>query len=72
MHTGRRVAEANKREMQRRLAQFADALAARQPTRLANSLLILIEGAYAISQTLGGPDAPGRELLESARALIVA
>jgi AcrR family transcriptional regulator len=70
-HPGRRVAEANKREMRRRFVQIAAALDALQPEQLADGLLLLVEGAYAISQTLGGGrNGPGNALLHSAQALV--
>jgi len=69
-HPGRRVAGANKREMRRRFVRIARALDARQPELLADGLLLLVEGAYAISQTLGGGrKGPGNALLRSAQAL---
>ena len=69
-HPGHQVAEANKREMRRRLADIAEALGAVQPKRLADGLLLLVEGAYAISQTLGGPTGPGGEIVAAADALV--
>jgi AcrR family transcriptional regulator len=71
-HPGHRVAEANKREMRRRLLGIAEALGAREPAPLADALLLLVEGAYAISQTLGGPDGPGRALVAAAEAMVAA
>lgn len=71
-HPGHQVAEANKRETRRRLAHIAEALGALQPMRLANGLLLLVEGAYAISQTLGGPEGPGGEIVAAADALVEA
>jgi len=69
-HPGRRVAEANKREWRRRFLAIAEALGARRPKELADSLLLLVEGAYAISQTLGGPEHPGHAILWAAEALV--
>ncbi len=69
-HPGRRVAEANKREWQRRLVAIAEALGAPRPKQLADSLLLLVEGAYAISQTLGGPERPGQAIVWAAEALV--
>lgn len=69
-HPGHRVAAANKREMRRRLERIAAALGAPEPARLADGLLLLIEGAYAISQTLGGPEGPGTALFWAAQALV--
>ena len=70
-HPGRRVAEANRREMRRRFLRIADALEVPHPRQLADGLLLLVEGAYAISQTLGGgPKSPGKSLVQSAQALV--
>src|SRR5579859_6159649 len=52
-HPGHRVAEANKGEWRRRVIKLAEALGASRPKQLADGLLLLVEGAYAISQTLG-------------------
>jgi AcrR family transcriptional regulator len=69
-HPGRKVAEANKREMRRRLVGIAEKLAAPQPQQLADGLLLLVEGAYAISQSLSGPKGPGSALIWAAKALV--
>jgi AcrR family transcriptional regulator len=69
-HPGRRVAEANKREWRRRFVEIAQALGAPRPKQLADSLLLLVEGAYAISQTLGGPHGPGHAIVWAAEALV--
>jgi AcrR family transcriptional regulator len=71
-HPGRKVAEANKREMRRRFVAMAEALGARQPQQLADGLLLLVEGAYAISQTAGGAKSPGNTLPWAAKALVEA
>jgi AcrR family transcriptional regulator len=69
-HPGRRVAEANKREWRRRLVAIAEALGVPRPKQLADSLLLLVEGAYAISQTLGGLQGPGHAIVWAAEALV--
>ncbi len=69
-HPGHRVAEANKREMQRRFLEIAAAFGAPHPKRLADGLLLLAEGAYAISQTIGGAKGPGNAILWAADALV--
>ena len=69
---GRKVAEANKREMRRRLLAIAEALGAARPAQLADALLLLVEGAYAASQTLPGPKGPGGALVWAADALVAA
>jgi AcrR family transcriptional regulator len=72
-HPGRRVAASVKREMRRRFLAIAKALGAPRPELLADGLLLLVEGAYAISQTLGGSrDGPGKALPWSAEALVEA
>ena len=69
-HPGHRVAEANRVEMRRRLLEWATALKAARPAKLADSLLLLIDGAYASSQILGGPKGPAAALVWAADALI--
>jgi len=69
-HPGHRVVAANKLEMRQRLAGLAKAMGASQPARLADALFLLIEGAYAGSQTLGGPDGPAAALPHASDALI--
>ena len=69
-HPGHRVAEANKREWRRRFIEIAEALGASQPKQLADGLLLLVEGAYAISQTLGGSrKGPSHAIVWAAKAL---
>lgn len=69
-HPGHRIAEANRIEMRRRLVEWAKAMKAAQPAKLADGLLLLIDGAYASSQTLGGPTGPAAALTWAADALI--
>ncbi len=69
-HPGHRVVEANKGEMRERLARLTEALGAPEPAQLANSLFLLIEGAYASSQTLGGREGPAMSLAWAADTLI--
>jgi AcrR family transcriptional regulator len=69
-HPGHRVVEANKREWRRRFTAIAEALGALRPKLLADSLLLLVEGAYAISQTLGGPRGPGAAISAAAKAMV--
>jgi AcrR family transcriptional regulator len=71
-HPGRKVADANKREWRRRLLAIAEALGAPRPKQLADGLLLLVEGAYAISQTLGDRPPPGLSLVWAAQALVTA
>lgn len=67
---GRKVAEANKREMRQRFVAIAEALKARDPEQLADGLLLLVEGAYAVSQTLGGAKCPSHAIVWAAEALV--
>jgi AcrR family transcriptional regulator len=71
-HPGRRVSEANKRELRQRLLHLAEALGAPEPKVLADSLVLLVEGAYSISQTIRGPDGPGKAIVWAAEALVEA
>ncbi len=69
-HPGHQIAEQNKREMQRRLLSLSKAIGAPRPAQLADALFLLIEGAYASSQTLGGRKGPAAVLPWAADALI--
>ena len=69
-HPGHRFVEANKAEMRRRLVSLASAINARRPAQLADALFLLIEGAYASSQTLGGRNGPAKILPQAAESLI--
>lgn len=66
----RKVAEANKREMRQRFVAIAEALKARDPKQLADGLLLLVEGAYAVSQTLGGAKGPSHAIVWATEALV--
>ncbi|HEY4973197.1 MAG TPA: TetR/AcrR family transcriptional regulator [Steroidobacteraceae bacterium] len=70
-HPARRVAEANKRKLRRRLRQWAFAMGAKQPRLLGDGLTLLLEGAFASSQ-LFGSDGPARALPRVADQLIEA
>ncbi|MBX6322427.1 MAG: TetR/AcrR family transcriptional regulator [Rhodospirillaceae bacterium] len=70
-HPARRVAEANKRALRRRLREMAARMGARDPEMLGDGLLLLIEGAYASGQ-LFGRDGPARAVAEVADRLIAA
>jgi len=69
-HPGHRVVEANKREMRRRFVDITEALGVGDPKQLADGLLLLVEGTYAISQTLGGRKGPGAAIAQTAEALV--
>jgi AcrR family transcriptional regulator len=70
-HPARLVAEANKRELRRRLLGIVRAAGARRPAQLADQLLLLVEGAYVSGQTFG-PEGPAAAATEAADALIAA
>jgi AcrR family transcriptional regulator len=69
-HPGHRIVEENKQEMRRRLVGLGKAIGASRPVQLADALFLLIEGAYASSQTLGGRDGPAANLPGAADTLI--
>jgi len=69
-HPGHKVAEANRHEMRRRLLAWTSAMNATEPERLADSLMLLIDGAYASSQILGGPSGTAASLVWAANALL--
>jgi len=68
-HPGHRVARANKGEWRRRFVKMAAALGAPRPKQLADGFLLLVEGAYAISQTLGSRKGPSDAIVWAAKAL---
>jgi AcrR family transcriptional regulator len=70
-HPARAVILANKRAVRHRLRSLASAAGARDPDLLAQQLQLLIDGAYAIGQSLG-PDGPARSVASAGRALIAA
>jgi AcrR family transcriptional regulator len=70
-HPGRRVAQATKEALLERFLRITEALRAPQPRELANALLLLVEGAYAISQTLGsGTDGVGHSIVWASDVLV--
>jgi AcrR family transcriptional regulator len=71
-HPGHRVVEENKQKMRQRLIGLTTAMGARHPLELADALFLLIEGAYASSQTLGGRKGPAANLLRAAETLVEA
>jgi AcrR family transcriptional regulator len=68
-HPARLVAEANKRELRRRLTEMAAGMGAAEPEVLGDGLLLLMEGAFASGQ-LFGPHGPARCVAEIADKLI--
>jgi AcrR family transcriptional regulator len=72
-HPGRRVAQTTKKALRDRFLRLAEALRAPEPQRLADGFLLLMEGAYGISQTLGGgPDGAGHSLVWASETLVEA
>jgi AcrR family transcriptional regulator len=70
-HPGRGIAQATMRALRERFMRLAQALHVPEPERLADSLLLLMEGAYGISQTLGGgPDGPGHSIVWASELLV--
>jgi AcrR family transcriptional regulator len=69
-HPARKVAEAHKREMRRRLKVIAERLKAASPDQLAGQLSVLVNGAFVSSQILEPGEATA--LLRRAAAALVA
>ena len=70
-HPARAVILANKRAVGKRLQALATAAGARDPDLLAQQLQLLIDGAYAIGQSLG-PAGPAKTVASAGCALIAA
>jgi AcrR family transcriptional regulator len=72
-HPGRRVAVATKNALRERFLRLAEALGAPEAPQLADGLLLLLEGAYATSQTVGGgPTGVGHAIVWASEALVEA
>jgi AcrR family transcriptional regulator len=69
-HPGHRIVDKNKREMRQRLVDLSKAIGASRAAQLADALFLLIEGAHASSQTLGGRNGPAANLPRAADTLI--
>lgn len=70
-HPGRAVSAAHKRELQRRLRELSARAGASNPDELGDSLFLLVEGAYASSQTAGATG-PLMRLVAAADTLVAA
>ncbi len=68
-HPARAVITRNKQELRRRLCELAKAAEVNDPEALSESLILLMEGGYASSQTCG-PAGPANSLARTAKALI--
>jgi AcrR family transcriptional regulator len=69
-HVARRMVADNKARLLQRLIELANAAGARDASSLAKSLALLIEGAYAASQTYG-PDSSVMTALPMAAELLI-
>jgi AcrR family transcriptional regulator len=70
-HPARRVAEAHKRELRRRLRGLARATGADDAAALADQLVLLFEGVYASVQTFGAKG-PAAAVVQAVDAVIAA
>ena len=70
-HPGRLVAVAHKERMRKRLRELTRAMDARKPRKLADSLMLLMEGAFVTSQLFDGAG-PAGAARGAAEALITA
>ena len=70
-HPGHAVALAHKDAVRARLRDLADAAGADRHEDLADALLLVMDGAFAATR-MYGPDNPGRQAGDAARALISA
>jgi len=70
-HPGRRVAEAHKRELRRRLRDLARAAGAHDAAALGDQLVLLFEGVYASVQTFGAKG-PAAAVVQAVDAVIAA
>lgn len=70
-HAGRRVVVAHKSRVRKRLREIAKAMDARKPRKLADSLMLLIEGAFICRQIFGA-DGPTDAARSAAETLIAA
>lgn len=70
-HPGRKVAVGHKEQVRKRLRDLAREMDARKPKKLADSLLLLMEGAL-ITRQIFGQDGPADAAFGAAQALIEA
>lgn len=68
-HLASKICKDNKSELRKRILELATAAGLKQPSQLADGLMLLIEGAFANSQVLG-KGGPAQALVATAKALI--
>ena len=68
-HPGRKVVIEHKSEMRRRLRQLSREIGARDPNRLGDSLMLLMEGSY-LARLVFGHTGPLQAVSDAARVLI--
>jgi AcrR family transcriptional regulator len=71
-HPGHRVARDHKNEVIRRLRQLAADAGARDPERLAQQLMLVMDGAWAAARMFGSAGGPALAAPSAARALLEA
>lgn len=72
-HPGHQIAAAHKQAVRDRFHQLADAAGARRPAALADSLLLLMDGAYMAARVFGSSsDSPAAHLAETAQQIVAA
>jgi len=70
-HPGRQIARETMQALRERFLRLANALGVPEPKRLADGLLLLFEGAYGLSQTLGGgADSAVHQIVWAAEMLV--
>jgi AcrR family transcriptional regulator len=70
-HPGRGIAREIMQALRQRFLRLAEALRVPEPKRLADGFLLLFEGAYGLSQTLGGgAESAGHQLVWASEMLV--
>jgi AcrR family transcriptional regulator len=67
---GHPLAVAHKQKIRDRLSQLAQAAGAKQPTQLADQLLLLLDGAFASKRVFRSFDSPAAQLVAAANLLL--
>lgn len=72
-YPGHQVALRHKRDVRARFLELATEAGAREPEILANTLVLLMDGAYMAARVFGAsPDSPAANLAEAARQAMIA